>query len=298
MSALKIAVVGIPGKWSTEVLAEAIAERTGFSLVVDMAEVGLDLVSNRLYYGDHCLNELDGIIVKKISAEYSPAALDRLELLRMAESAGVRVFSRPLSILRLIDRLACTVTLRAGGIPMPATLVTEDIDQAVACVQRFGEAVLKPLYSTKARGMELLQAGESEATLRLRLEEYASRHPMLYLQQKKELRGRDFGLAFLGGEFIGAYARIAQNASWNTTINSGGRYGPVTLSAATIELARKAQSLFELDFTTVDVAQTDDGDIIFEVSAFGGFRGLQEGCGIDAASRYADYVITRLEERA
>ena len=42
MTDLKIGVVGIPGKWSTEVLADALEARTGFRCVVDMADAVLD----------------------------------------------------------------------------------------------------------------------------------------------------------------------------------------------------------------------------------------------------------------
>ncbi|MDX2316355.1 MAG: ATP-grasp family protein, partial [Gammaproteobacteria bacterium] len=59
----------------------------------------------------------------------------------------------------------------------------------------------------------------------------------------------------------------------------------------------KAQALFDMDFTTVDVAQTKDGPIVFEVSAFGGFRGAREGIGIDVAELYVDYVVNNLEKR-
>jgi len=117
----KIGVVGIPGKWSTEVLADAVEARTGYRLVIDMGSVHLDLAHGRLMVGDIDLCRLDGLVVKKISAEYSPATLDRLEMLRVAEAAGVRVFSRAVNILRLIDRLSCTVTLRNAGVPMPET---------------------------------------------------------------------------------------------------------------------------------------------------------------------------------
>ena len=48
------------------------------------------------------------------------------------------------------------------------------------------------------------------------------------------------------------------------------------------------------DFTTVDVAETLDGPVVFEVSAFGGFRGAKEGIGLDAAARYTDYVLEQL----
>jgi ribosomal protein S6--L-glutamate ligase len=62
-----------------------------------------------------------------------------------------------------------------------------------------------------------------------------------------------------------------------------------------VDLGRRAQAPFGLDFTTVDVALTDDGPIVFEVSAFGGFRGAKEGIGIDAAALYTDHVLGKLE---
>jgi ribosomal protein S6--L-glutamate ligase len=46
----------------------------------------------------------------------------------------------------------------------------------------------------------------------------------------------------------------------------------------------------------VDVAITDEGPVVFEVSAFGGFRGAKEGIGIDAPGRYADYILAKLRE--
>jgi ribosomal protein S6--L-glutamate ligase len=36
--------------------------------------------------------------------------------------------------------------------------------------------------------------------------------------------------------------------------------------------------------------------MVFEVSAFGGFRGLSEARSIDAAKEYTDYVINTLSK--
>jgi tetrahydromethanopterin:alpha-L-glutamate ligase len=292
---LRIGVVGIPGKWSTEVLADAVEKRTGFRLVVDMGRVELDLVKNRLLFDQQDLCKLDGLIVKKISAEYSPNTLDRLELLRVAEAAGVRVFSGAENMLRLIDRLSCTVTLRNARIPMPDTRVTEDIDSAVATVREFGSAVFKPLFSTKARGMCIIESVQDEASIRDEVEAFSAENPMMYIQRRIDLPGRDLGMVFLGGEYMGTYARVSQGAAWNTTINSGGRYESYTPSREIVELAQRAQLPFGMDFTTVDVAETANGPIVFEVSAFGGFRGALEGAGIDAAGAYTDYVLKKLQ---
>jgi len=293
----KIGVIGIPGKWSTETLADAVEQRTGFRLVIDMAKVTLDLGNNRLLFDGHDLCRLDGLLVKKISAEYSPHTLDRLEMLRVAEHAGVRVFSGAENILRLVDRLSCTVSLHNAGIPMPPTRVTEDLDAAVQAVRDFGSAVFKPLYSTKARGMTLIDSSLDEQQIIGEIRRFQAANPVMYIQQRANLSGRDLGMVFLGGEYLGTYARVSQTDTWNTTINSGGRYEPFDADADLVELARRAQAPFGLDFTTVDVALTDAGPIVFEVSAFGGFRGALEGAGIDAAAAYTDYALQRLAER-
>ena len=294
MANLKIGVIGIPGKWSTEVLADAVEKKTGFRLVIDMADVSLDLENNTLVAGGNNLCELDGLMVKKISAVYSPTTLDRLELLRVAEQAGVRVFSPALSMLRLIDRLSCTVTLRNAGIPMPDTRVTEDIAVAMQTVRDFGSAVFKPLYSTKARGMTIINAEQDPDELERSIRDFSANNQMMYIQRKINLPGRDLGMVFLAGNYLGTYARVPPGEAWNTTIHSGGRYAPHTPSDDVIELAHRAQAPFNMDFTTVDVAETDSGPIVFEVSAFGGFQGTKDGIGIDAAALYVDHALKEL----
>ena len=291
----RIGVVGLPGKWSTETLADAVEAGTGMRLVIDMSDVALDLDGRKLLYGGDDLCKLDAIIVKKISREYSPNSIDRLELLRVAEARGVRVFSPALSMLRLIDRLSCTTTMANAGIPMPPTSITEDIGQAEAAVQQYGSAVFKPLFSTKARGMIVVDAADSEIERIEQIKAFHQHNPMMYIQRKMELPGQDLGLVFLGGEYLGAYARVSEGSSWNTTILHGGRYAAAEPDAGWIEIARRAQGLFNMDYTTVDMAETEDGPVVFEVSAFGGFRGAKEGLGINIAEQYVDYALRQLD---
>lgn len=298
MSEYKIGVVGIPGKWSTEVLAEAVRQHTSECPVIDMADVWLDLTDNRLYYQDLCLSDFDALIIKKISLEYNPNTLDRLEQLRMIEGLGVRIFSPASNIMRLIDRLSCTVTLRQHDIPMPPTVITESEEKALDTVQRFGESVFKPLFSTKARGMEVIKASDALDDQKTAIAAFKSLNPTMYIQKKLALPGKDMGMVFLAGEYLGTYARVSQNDSWNTTILSGGRYENIEPSQDIIELGRRAQAPFNMDFTTVDIAESEIGPIVFEVSAFGGFRGAKEGVGIDAASLYVEHVIRSLDKGA
>lgn len=288
---LKIGVIGTGGGWSSEKLADAVAAKTGYRLLVDMEKVAVDLTTGRVTFEETVLNDLSALIIKKIGAWYSPDLLDRLELLRYLHEGGLPFFSKPLSILRVLDRLSCTVTLRANHIPMPPTTITEDSAAALRVVKSYGEAVFKPLFSTKARGMKVIRAGtEAEEQIAT----FQRENRIMYIQQKIDLPGKDLGIVFLGGEYLTTYARCADKSAWNTTTRSGGKYAAFDPDPATIELARRAQAPFNLDFTCVDVAETKDGPIVFEVSAFGGFKGIETARGIDAAARYADYVIERV----
>ena len=285
----RIGVVGIPDGWSSEILADACKRLTGFRLLVDLEKAVLDLEKGTASFGGYDLMELDALIVKKIAPQYSPDVLDRLEMLRFLELRGLPVFSQPSSILKLIDRLSCTVALRAAGLPMPPTVVTEDPGEAREAVERFGKAVFKPLYSTKARGMEVITAGPG-ALARIQAFQAAG-NKVMYLQKMLPPLEKDLGVTFLGGNYLATYARQSGGSSWNTTTNAGGRYVPHEPSGEIIALAEKAQAIFDMAFTCVDVAETATGPIVFEVSAFGGFRGLLDACGVDAAQAYAAHVL-------
>jgi ribosomal protein S6--L-glutamate ligase len=287
----RIGVVGIEDGWSTIQLLDAVEAQTGYRRLIEMQDVALDLDRGRLDHHGFDLSELDAVIVKKIAREYSPDALDRVEILRVLEGKGVRVFSRPRSMMSLIDRLSCTVQLRLGQIPMPPTTITESVDEAIAAITRYGAAVAKPLYTSKARGMLVLRAGgDQQTSLRAQVESFSRDNPVMYLQQLIDMPGRDLGVVFLGGEYLATYARVS-GGSWSTSTSKGGKYQPHQPSDEVIALARRAQALFELDFTCVDVVETADGPKVFEVSAFGGFRGLLNACEIDAAACYVEHAL-------
>jgi len=313
---VRIAVVGIAGGWSSEALADAVGRATGERVLVDLDRVRLDLAHTRPSAGrtgarllcpdqdgrvvDLC--EFDALCVKKVAGGYSPHMIDRLEMLRVATARGVRAFSDPARILRLVDRLACTVTLANVGAPLPPTTVTEDLDEALDAVRAYGRAVLKPLFTSKARGMalinaEALDAGEVAAALA----GFRAANPVMYIQQAIDLHGQDLGVCFLGGQYLGTYARrkasepgAAGAAAWSTSTASGGRYAAFDPPAEIIELARRAGEPFGLDFTCVDVALTEAGPYIFEVSAFGGFRGLLAARGINVAELFTAHVLKEL----
>lgn len=293
---MKIAIAGVIGKWSTERLAECLRARGADTTLFQVRDCLLDLDGGTVRYQGEPIAGVDGVVVKKMGELTHQNFTFRLGVLRQLEKNGARVFSPPDQIAVVADRLEVTRTLRWAGLPMSPTVITEAVDEALGAVSRFGKAVLKPIFTTKGRGMKLLDAGRrEEAAAELQRFREAGLGPF-YLQQFVDARdGRDIGISVLDGKIIGTYYRIAGEGNWMTTIHSGGRYEACELTPQLEEIALRAARAFRLDFTGVDVVQAPDGSLmLYEVSAFGGFKGCQVALGLDAADLYAEYIVRTL----
>lgn len=293
---MNLAVVGQPGAWSTERLADALRAARAKAAVVDLAACSLRLPDRRLFHRGQPLEGLDGVVVKKLGDTADGWGVqERIGMLRHLEASGVPVLSAPDRLHVAVNRYRMTCELVRAGLPVPPTTLTEDIDEATDAVARFGTAVIKPLFTSKGRGMRRL-----EPTGDLRGELEAHRDSGLgpfYLQRFVEHPGRDLGVAVLDGRCIGAYWRVAAGEQWMTTILSGGRYEKAEIAPEIVQMAVAAARHFGLIFTGVDLIEDSDGRFsVLEVSAFGGFRGLLSGCGVDAAPMLAEVVLRRFRE--
>jgi ribosomal protein S6--L-glutamate ligase len=293
---MNLAVVGQPGAWSTERLADALRAAGANAAVVDLAACSLRLPDRRLFHLGRPLEGLDGAVVKKLGDTADGWSVqERIGMLRHLEASGVPVLSAPDHLHVAVNRYRMTCELVRAGLPVPPTTVTEDIDEAADAVARFGTAVIKPLFTSKGRGMRRL-----EPTRDLRGELEAHRDSGLgpfYLQRFVKHPGRDLGVAVLDGRCLGAYWRVAAGEQWMTTILSGGRYEKAEIAPEIADMAVVAARHFGLIFTGVDLIEDSDGRFsVLEVSAFGGFRGLLNGCGVDAAPRLAEVVLRRFRE--
>lgn len=284
-----IGVVGIPGARSTEALAAAFRARGVEAVVLPADRLAHEVSSGTVTCGPHDLQDFAAVAVKKLGDAASPLCTVRATILRAAADEGLVVLSPPVAIGCAVDRHAMTQRLGAAGIPLPETLVTEDREAAEAFVRRLGRTLHKPRFGSKGRGMRLVEDGPDLGRV---LDEIAEAGLPYYLQRFLPDVERDIGVAVCDGEVIGAYYRVRGGHAWSTTTTDGGRYEPCPLDPQLERLALRATAVFGLTFTTVDVVRHQGRTWVYEVSAFGGFRGL-EVCGVDGAGRFAEAVLTR-----
>ncbi len=282
---MRVGVAGVPGAWSSERMCEALRAEGMESFVFSLSDCVHDLNRGRVMLYDFDLSTLDGVVVKKLGEQPSRAARLRLHMLRQLQDRGVRIFSRPSAVDIAMDRYRMSMGLISAGLPMPQTYAVESEATLSDALEQLGQAVAKPVYTSKARGMARIARGAGRSALDSECVE-----GRILLQQFVESSGRDIGACVLGGRFIGAFYRVAADGEWITSTSAGGRYAPCTLTRPAIALAEDAADVFGLDYTVVDLVETGDGYSIYEVSAFGGFRGLWEASRYDVASEYARYI--------
>lgn len=287
---MKVWVAGIEGGWSGERMVAALSNLKIDAKLITLSDCSHDLMSGKVSCHDCDLGSLDALIVRKLGDPIDPLTPSRLNLLRTLERRGVKLFSSAQAIDNANDRYRMSLSLAEAGVPIPETIVTESLEEAVSLVERWGRVVVKPLLTSKGRGMQLLN---SEGAYRLALKHWSHRQVSPFYVQRYVSTSRDIGVALLGNQIIGAFQRVAAPGAWQTTIREGGHYEPFAPDSTVAALAQKAAEPFGLDYTVVDLVQSGDQWLAYEVSAFGGFSGLW-ACGIDVAAKLAHYVLAHL----
>lgn len=287
---LRVGVIGIKGAWSSEIIKTTLESDPNRNISVEIMEISnlvFEVSSSKVFYGKKDLECYDFIVIKKLG-KYAPKILEWLDILSVLEARGQRFYSSPQKLKVMISRIGCTRLLAANQIPMPDTIITEDVKLGRDWVVKKKGALFKPNFSTKARGMQIIKASNKVTD---KLEDILEDYSLLYLQELLELPGKDYGVVFIGSEYIGTYARVGKKGAWNTTTADGGHYEEHEPSNEILSIAKKAQAVFQLDFCCVDIAETNKGAVVFEVSAFGGFKGMLKGANINMAERLAKYIL-------
>jgi ribosomal protein S6--L-glutamate ligase len=287
---MKIWVAGIPGGWSSDRMVAALKKLKVDCQLFSVSDCTFDLNSGVVSWQGNDLSKLDGLVVRKMGDPTDPLTPFRVNILYQLAAKGVRIFSPPKFIDDVNDRYKMTRLLSNGKIPMPETIVTESLETACEMIDRWGKAVLKPVFTSKGRAMLLLDCDKPH---RLDLKHWQRKVLSPFYLQRYVPTSYDIGVAVMGKQVLGAFRRIASGESWQTTIRTGGHYECFNPDSKVLDIVDKITDLMEFDYTVIDLVPNRQDYLVYEVSAFGGFSGLWK-CGIDAPSIFAKYVLTVL----
>ena len=235
------------------------------------------------------LDDLDAAIVRGLgSVATLETLLRRVNLLRQLESRGTLVVNPVNSIMIARDKHLSLMELRKAGLAVPETAVVEDVLDAVEIAKRWGKVIIKPLVGSMGYGSILA----SDPDMVYNIGRLMQMHGLpIYVQKYTRKYDRDIRAFVVGDRVLGAMYRYCPEGTWKTNVSQGARTEVAELTQELVEISLKAARTLGLLYTGVDIGETDEGYVIYELNATPQWEGFARTTGINPAEHIADMVI-------
>ncbi|KDE56171.1 RimK family alpha-L-glutamate ligase [Methanoculleus sp. MH98A] len=162
-----------------------------------------------------------------------------------------RVINTPESIVACASKVMTTALLLANNVRTPETAYMQSEERAREFLLRHGKVVYKPLYGYDGNGIRLVtEPGELG--------------PGPWYLQEYVKNDRDFRVFVLGGEAVGAIARVSDTLMHN--IHQGGTGMPVAIDEEMRATAESAAAAIGIDYCGVDLLRDREGYTVLEVN--------------------------------
>jgi ribosomal protein S6--L-glutamate ligase len=216
----------------------------------------------------------------------------RLWVVRSLELNGVYVMNPIMNWLIASDKFASLMLLARHGLPVPETVVSENMFVAYNAVREFGRSVVKQLRG--AMGFGVFQVDDADVAMHI-FSHFVNLSKPIYVQRFLDKVGDgDYRVVVVGNEVIGAEFRKAA-ASWKSNVAQGAKPEPAGINSEMAELALRAVEVLGLDYGGVDIAETKDGYYILEVNPTMSWQGFKRATGINPAVHIVSNLISKIK---
>jgi len=232
--------------------------------------------------------ELGAVLVRPIGRGSLDEVIFQMDTLHKLSRSGLPVINHPSAIEKAVDKYYALSLLDEKGIPVPRTVVTESVREALAAFKTFaGEAVVKPVFGSRGIGASRISDVDVAERVFRTLRFY--RH-VIYVQEFVPHGKRDIRTFVLGGKVVASMYRVSK--SWKTNVSQGAT--PVKANPAETEkLALRAAEAIGCEIAGVDLMESDSGLLVNEVNSQPGWRGLQSTTKVNIADHIAEHVIAK-----
>jgi RimK family alpha-L-glutamate ligase len=233
--------------------------------------------------------DLAALLVRPIGRGSLDEVIFQMDMLHKLWRMGLPVINQPSAIERAVDKYCTLAFLSEKGIPVPRTIVTESVSEALRAFKEFGgEIVVKPLFGS--RGIGAARISDIDVAERVFRTLRFHRH-VLYVQEFVRHGKSDMRAFVIGGKVVASMYRISE--SWKTNVSQGATPIKANPGAEAEKLALDAASAVGCEIAGVDIMESDAGLLVNEVNSQPGWRGLQKTTRISIADQMAEYVLSK-----
>jgi ribosomal protein S6--L-glutamate ligase len=185
-----------------------------------------------------------------------------IALLQEAESLGARICDRWSSVIRVRDKVSCTLALARKGLPIPPSFLAHQPEDLRLVPASLFPLLLKPAYRHNGGELRMVRYPSELGSV-------AWKEDFVLAQQYVDAEGFDLKL-YVAGETVWAIRRPTP------PLPGRDRPLPVPVTPAFHDLVRGCREEFGLILFGLDVLEAANGPVIVDVNEFPNYTGVDE----------------------
>lgn len=238
------------------------------------------------------VEEIDALIVRPIGRGSLEELVFRMDMLYKLERLGFYVINPAEAIEHCADKYDILSILEDNGVPVPHTVATESVNEALrAFAELGGDVVVKPIFGSRGIGATRVNDSEIANTVFKAITFY---HGVIYLQEFVPHGTSDIRAFVVDGHVIAAMRRVAEG--WKTNYSQGARPAPIELNHDYETIAVKASKAVGCKVAGVDILEGPHGPMIVDVNSQPGWKGLQIVTKVNIADEIVNLVLSELKK--
>jgi RimK family alpha-L-glutamate ligase len=283
-----------PEAWSSSQVREALTKR-GIPYECFTFPRLVARLAYRPYFkvnGTNIMEDLDALIIRPIGRGSLEELVFRMDMLYKLERKGFYMVNPPTAIEHCVDKYDILALLEDVGVPVPRTLATESVNEAIKAFDELGgDIVVKPIFGSRGQGATRVNDIDIADTI---FKAITFHHGVIYMQEFVEHGFSDIRAFVLGDRVIASMRRVA--TGWKTNYSQGAKPAATEISDEFKDLAIKAAKAVGCKVTGVDILEGPEGPRIVDVNSQPGWKGLQQVAKVNIADELVKFVLSELKK--
>jgi RimK family alpha-L-glutamate ligase len=238
------------------------------------------------------LEDLDALIIRPIGRGSLEELVFRMDMLYKLERSGFYMVNPPEAIEHCVDKYDILAILEDAGVPVPRTVATENVAEALKAFNELGgDVVLKPIFGSRGMGATRIVDPDIADTV---FKAVTFHHGVIYIQEFVPHGHSDIRAFVVNDHVVAAMLRVAEG--WKTNYSRGAKPAPTTLSVEFEDLAVKAARAVGCKVAGVDILEGPEGPRIVDVNSQPGWKGLQMVTKVNIADEIVSFMLSELKK--
>lgn len=238
------------------------------------------------------LEDLDALIIRPIGRGSLEELVFRMDMLYKLERKGLYMVNPPNAIEHCVDKYDILALLEDSNVPVPRTLATESVNEALAAFNELGgDIVVKPIFGSRGQGVTRITDIDIADTI---FKAIAFHHGVIYMQEFIQHGFSDIRAFVIGDRVVASMRRVA--TSWKTNYSRGAKPVSEKISKEFEDLAIKSAQAVGCKIAGVDIIEGANGPRIVDVNSQPGWKGLQMVTDVNIAEEIVNFILTELKQ--